>query len=158
MWSSSASRTIIPHQKDLSSAYIRCISDSTVVLNWLDGSPRRFKTNQSLITFLPSVRIIPWIWKSSWLCLLRFVSWRASESLAVVDWTPLVEVTYYWMACTVRIASHEEERDICHVMDCQPMEAIPVPSNYSSFSRLQRVTAWVFMDLICQWHSLWYNN
>ena len=62
--------------------------------------------------------------------------------------TLLVKVTHYRMACIQsrlpNDTSHEEERTICHAAVICQTEAVFKPSNYSTFSRIQRITAWIF--------------
>lgn len=110
-------------------------TDSTIVLNWLDGSPRRFKTYvgnrvSSIINLVP-----PKCWNH--VQGLEELSehelwWNGPHwlKLTIAEWPKQPSLL-------VKNAHPEEERDICHMTVRQSTETIMVPTNYSSFSRLQ---------------------
>ena len=129
-------------------------TDSTIVLNWLDGSPRRFKTYvgnriASIIDHIP-----PRCWRH----VQGFENPADCASRGLFP-GELAEYTLWWdgphwlksPAAEWPVQSSlpmntpcEEERDVCHTVALQSPKAITTPSKYSSFSRLQRVTAWIY--------------
>ena len=129
-------------------------TDSTIVLNWLDGSPKRFKTYvgnrvSTIIDRVPSncwnhVKGLdnPADCASRGLFPSELVKhglwWRGPEWLrfSQVDW-PIQSTLSPNKMC-------DEEKEICLVTTCKSVEPIFPFNNYSVFSKLQRVTAWIF--------------
>ena len=129
-------------------------TDSTIVLNWLDGSPRRFKTYvgnrvSSIVDQVP-----PTCWRhvqgseNPADCASRglFPTELNNHPLwwSGPGWLKLPPSEWPIQSSLPKNDACEEEKEICHVTLCQPPEAITTSSNYSSFSRLQRVTAWIY--------------
>ena len=128
-------------------------TDSTIVLNWLSGTPKRFKTyvgNQVLyiVDYLP-----PNHWRhvngvenpadcaSRGLFPFELVNnklwWSGPDWLysASSEWPVQERIPYTEM---------KEEREISFVAACEPsMPVIPL-NHYSTFSRLQHITAWIY--------------
>ena len=129
-------------------------TDSTIVLNWLTGSPRRFKTYvgnrlSSIMDQIPPDRwnhvvgtenpadcasrgIFP-------LELLEHGLWWKGPpwlTLAPAHWPDQHSISF------IELPS-EEEREICLVTTTQSCSSIVPLDRYSTFVRLQRVTAWV---------------
>ena len=127
-------------------------TDSTIVLNWLSGSPRRFKMYvgnrvSDIIKQIPPDR---------WHHVLGAENPADCASRGVFP-TELLEHELWWNGppwlkldisswphqCVPVEFIEEEEREVCFMAPVQVQEPI-IPLNYfSSFTRLQRVTAWV---------------
>ena len=129
-------------------------TDSTIVLSWLSGNPRRFKTYVGnrisyIIDQIPPDRwshvpgtenpadctsrgLFPaqlkehelW-WKGPRWLLFQPSTWPKQTNLPVR-------------------AVNEEERELCHLTTIQPKRPIIAFDRFSSFTRLKRVTAWIF--------------
>ncbi len=128
-------------------------TDSTIVLNWLTGSPRRFKTyvgnRVSCIVdliapgrwghvdglqnpaecasrgLLPSALLDHGLWWTGPDCLRRDVS----------DWPKQPQLAPNTLA--------EEGDEVCHHVAVSPTDPILSIDRFSSLVRLKRVTAWV---------------
>ena len=128
-------------------------TDSTIVLSWLSGNPRRFKTYVGnrisyIIDQVPPDRwshvpgtenpadcasggLFPaqlkehklW-WKGPQWLLFQPSTWPKQTNLPVG-------------------AVNEEERELCHLTTIQPKPPIIAFDRFSSFTRLKRVTAWI---------------
>ena len=127
-------------------------TDSTIVLNWLDGSPRRFKTYVGNRVSSIIDHIAPKCWNhvngydNPADCASRglFPNELANHELwwSAPSWLKLPISEWPVQSKLSDNTSHEEEREICHVT--VQTEAILKLSNYSTFNRIQRVTAWIF--------------
>ena len=117
-------------------------TDSTIVINWLSGNPRRFKTYVgNRVSFIID-RIPPNRWNhvsgdqnpadcaSRGLLPLELVEhslwWLKFQSS---EWPKLSEV--------IPNQSSDEEREICLFTNVIPLD------RFSSFAKLVRVTAWI---------------
>ena len=127
-------------------------TDSTIVLSWLTGNPRRFKTYvgnrvSSIVDQIPPDR-----WnhvlgiENPADCASRGVS--PSELLEHELWwkgPPWLKLTpSYWPnqhSISVELPP-EEEREICLVTTIPSKQPVVPLDRYSTFTRLQRVTAW----------------
>ena len=126
-------------------------TDSTIVLNWLNGSPERFKTfvgnRISSITY----QIPPNRWTGSENpadCASRGLYpeellhyelwWKGSDWLTV----PMSQ----WPKSPLLPSRNgdDEEREVCSFTICQPSEPIIPLERYDKFSKFQQVTAWIF--------------
>lgn len=138
----------------LSMSDVYAWTDSTIVLSWLAGSPRRFKTYvgnrvSSIIDQIPPDR-----WnhvvgvENPADCASRGL--LPSELLSHDLWWQgppwLRQMPSHWPKkhdLLVEIPS-EEERQICLVATLDLQQPVIPLNHYSTFSRLQRVTAWMF--------------
>ena len=129
-------------------------TESTIVLNWLSGTPKRFKTYVgNRVSYIVDC-IPPDHWKhvngienpadcaSRGLFPSELVNnelwWKGSKWLysETSKWPGQEEIPH--------VEVGEEEREISLVTTCQlVMPVIPL-NRYSTFSRLQRVTAWIY--------------
>ena len=126
-------------------------TDSTVVLSWLTGDPRRFKTYvgnrmSCIVDLLPPLR-----WRhvsgvdNPADCASRglFPSELLQHNLwwDGPDWL-LLEPRKWPRGSNVRPCLIPEEREVCLATTVDYGDAIPL-SQFSSLTRLMRVTAWV---------------
>ena len=148
---------LLNHVKEVFHLSLRDIyawTDSTIVLNWLSGNPRRFKTyvgNRvcSILEHIPPDR---WNHVSG----TENPADCASRGLFPSE---LLEYELWWKGPPwLRSRPSEwpkqsklppsepsdEERDICLLTPVQPKLPIIPLDRYSSFTRLKRVTAWIF--------------
>ena len=147
---------LLCHAKEIFQLPMDCIyawTDSTIVLSWLSGNPRRFKTYVGnrisyIIDQVPPDRwshvpgtenpadcasrgLFPvqlkehdlW-WKGPHWLLLEPSNWPEQPNLSVK-------------------AVCEEERELCHLSTVQSKQPIIAFDRFSSFTRLKRVTAWI---------------
>ena len=132
-------------------------TDSTVVLNWVIGNPRRFKTFVGNRVSLISDLIAPNRWNhvegtnNPADCASRGL--LPSEILSHKLWWGgpqwLQQSMHHWPKLSTLIPNSpsEEASEISsHVAIIQPQTIFPV-DRYSSFTRLLRVTAWIFRFL-----------
>ena len=129
-------------------------TDSTIVLNWLDGNPRRFKTFvgnrvSHIMQLVPPDR-----WRhvrsqdNPADCASRglFPSELLTHELwwNAPDWLRLPSADWPNQPSLPTESLVEEERDIClnAVVD-NPEPVLPL-ERFSSFLRLKRVTAWIY--------------
>ena len=133
-------------------------TDSTIVLNWLIGNPRRFKTFvgnrvSHIMQLIPPDR---WNHVSSSDnpadCASRglFPSELVTHELwwNAPDWLRLPSTHWPTQSSLPRESLAEEERNIClHIVAKNPDPVISL-EQYSSFLRLKRITAWIrrFID------------
>ena len=148
---------VLSHVKDvlevpLSSVY--AWTDSTIVLSWLVGNPRRFKTFVgNRVSYIVDV-IPPDRWnhvegpENPADCASRglFPSELLNHTLwwNGPDW--LHQVASHWpeQFTSSSPSVTDEERELClHVSTSTPSPVLKI-EDYSSFTRLKRVTAWVF--------------
>ena len=133
-------------------------TDSTIVLNWLSGNPRRFKTFvgnrvSSILELIPPDR-----WKhvsgtdnpadcaSRGLFpseLLEYNLWWEGPT-----WLSLPPSEWLEQSIPSPPESSEEEKNVCLLTTIQSKAPIIPLDRYSSFTRLKRVTAWAirFID------------
>ena len=128
-------------------------TDSTIVLNWLDGSPRRFKTfvGNRISTIMELVHPDKWSHVSG----LDNPADCASRGLFPSELVPhplwwggpswLKQSPADWPKQTTLLPNDlpEEEREISLLTTVADESPIIPLDRYSSFSRLKRVTAWV---------------
>ena len=147
---------LLRHAKDVFQLPMNSIfawTDSTIILNWLTGNPRRFKTFvgnrvSSIVDQIPPER---WNHVSG----IENPADCASRGLLP---TELAEHSLWWNGPPwIRLAPcdwpsqsniptdlvPEEEREISLVTTVQASQPIIPLEQYSSFAYLQRVTAWV---------------
>ena len=128
-------------------------TDSTIVINWLDGNPRRFKTYVGnrvsfIMDCLPPSR---WNHVSGEQNPADCAS-RGLLPLELIDhdlwwngpvWLRLCSSNWPAQTEVPPNKSSDEQREICLLTSVEPTEPI-IPMNcFSSFTRLTRVTAWV---------------
>ncbi|XP_064397630.1 uncharacterized protein LOC135344354 [Halichondria panicea] len=129
-------------------------TDSTIVLCWLNGNPRRFKTFVgNRISFIMD-QISPDRWS-------HFSSSDNPADCASRGLFPseLLEYKLWWNGPSwllshpgqwpnqFKISSEqfpEEEREICLALTVQSTAPLIPLDQYSTFTRLKRVTAWIF--------------
>ena len=70
-------------------------TDSTIVLNWLDGSRCHFKMKRTW-----ELELCQWPKQSSWLCLKRTLPLQAPTTQIIVEWTLLAQVVTCQLAQT----------------------------------------------------------
>ena len=138
----------------LSTSQLFAWTDSTIVLNWFDGNPRRFKTfvGNRVSAILDSVPPNQW----NHIAGVENPADCASRGISPAE---LLEHDLWWKGPPwLRLASDnwpkqgvpscdslpEEEREVCLTVVAQPKEPILPLNQYSSFTRLCRVTAWMF--------------
>ena len=148
---------LLCHVKGIFQLPMNCVfawTDSTIVLNWLTGNPRWFKTYVgNRISFIVD-QISPDRWKhvpgvqnpadcaSRGLFPLQLKEhnlwWNGPHWLQLdpLMWPEQPELS------TKTI--FEEEREMCHMTTTQPKQPIIPYERFSSFSHLKRVTAWIF--------------
>ena len=134
-------------------------TDSTVVLSWLTGNPRRFKTYVGnrvslIVDCIPPVR---------WNHVVGTENPADCASHGIFP-SELLEHELWWKGplWLMLAPSHwpkrysvsieppsEEERDVCLAVTAQSEQPIIPFDRYSSFCHLQRVTAWVLRFLNC---------
>ena len=129
-------------------------TDSTIVLHWLSGSPRRFKTfvgNRvaSIVEHIPPDR-----WnhvngtENPADCASRglFPSELLEHELwwKAPPWLKLLPSEWPKQSNLPPSEPSDEERDICLLTTAQPKSPIIPLDHYSNFTRLKRVTAWIF--------------
>ena len=147
---------LLDHVKEVFHLSIQDIyawTDSTIVLNWLSGNPRRFKTFvgnrvSSILDLIPPDR-----WKhvsgtdnpadcaSRGLFpseLLEYELWWKGPT-----WLPLPTLEWPEQSILPPPESSEEERNVCLLTTIQPKAPVIPLDRYSSFTRLKRVTAWM---------------
>ncbi len=128
-------------------------TDSTIVLNWLDGNPRRFKTYVGnrisfILDQIPSDRWrhVPGIQNPADLSSRGLFPAQTAECELWWKGRP-------WLRCdpslwpeqpdvSVKIV-HDEEKETCHLTIARPKQPFIPFDRFSSFTRLKRVTAWV---------------
>ena len=148
---------ILRHVKDvlqipLSDVY--AWSDSTVVLSWLtSGNPRRFKTYVGNRVAFIIEQIPPGRW--SHVAGTDNPADCASRGLLPSE---LLEHKLWWEGPSwlslppedwpeqpvISAQPSDEEREICLVTTVEPAQPIVPLTQYSSYTRLQRVVAWIF--------------
>ena len=148
---------LLNHAKEVFHLSLRDIyawTDSTIVLNWLSGNPRRFKTFvgnrvSSILENIPPDR-----WKhvsgveNPADCASRGLF--PSELLEYELWWKgplwLRSVSINWPKPLFLPPSEpsDEERPFCLLTTVQPKLPIIPLDRYSNFTRLKRVTAWMF--------------
>ena len=153
---------LLNHAKEVFRLSLRDIyawTDSTIVLNWLSGSPRRFKTFvgnrvSSIIDHIPPDR---WNHVSG----VENPADCASRGLFPSE---LLEYELWWRGppwlqsvpadwpVSLNLPPSEpsdEEKDVCLLTTVQPKSPIIPLNRYSNFTRLKRVTAWMFRFINC---------
>ena len=147
---------LLRHAKDVFQLPMNSIftwTDSTIVLNWLTGYPRQFKTfiGNRVSSIVDQTSPERWNHVSG----IENPADCASRGLLP---TELVEHSLWWNGLPwIRLAPYnwpsqsniptdlvpEEEREIFLVTTVQASQPIIPLNQYSSFTHLQRVTAWV---------------
>ena len=128
-------------------------TDSTIVLNWLVGNPRRFKTYVgNRVSY-----IVDLIGPERWNHVIGLENPADCASRGLFP-SELLEHTLWWSGppwlklphanwpkqpSLPPNATNEEEREITLHAVSQPSTSVIPVSQYSSFSRLKRVTAWI---------------
>ena len=129
-------------------------TDSTIVLAWLTGNPRRFKTYVgNRISFIID-QLPPDCWRhvagtqnpadcaSRGLFPLQLKDhdlwWKGPQ------WLRLDISHWPVQPSSLSETVPEEERKICHLTTIAPIDPIIPTTRYSSFGKLKRVTAWIF--------------
>ena len=150
---------LLNHVKEVFHLSLRDIyawADSTIVLNWLTGNPRRFKTyvGNRVSSILELEHIPPDRWnhvsgtENPADCASRGLF--PSELLEHELWWEgppwLRSLPFEWpeQSNLPPPESSDEERDICLLTTVQPKAPIIPLNHYSSFTKLKRVTAWIF--------------
>jgi hypothetical protein len=149
--------SLLQHIKEvfhLSTSQIFAWTDSTIVLNWLDGNPRRFKTfvGNRVSAILDSVP--PSRWNH-----IAGVENPADCASRGISPSELLEHDLWWKGppwlhflsdswpkqCVPPCESlPDEEKEVCLMVLIQPKEPIIPLNRYSTFTRLCRVSAWTF--------------
>ena len=148
---------LLNHVKEVFSLSLRDVfawTDSTIVLSWLSGNPRRFKTYvgnrvSSIVEHIPPDR---WshvngaenpadcasrgLFPSE---LLEYELWWKGP-----PWLQLQSSEWPKQSILPPPEPSDEERDICLLTTIQPRSPIIPLDRYSSFTELKRVTAWTF--------------
>ena len=129
-------------------------TDSTIVLSWLSGNPRRFKTyvGNRISYIIDQVPPDRWSHVSGTEnpsdCASRglFPAQLKEHELWWKGPRWLLFQPSTWPRQTNRPvrAVNEEERELCHLTTIQPKQPIIAFDRFSSFMRLKRVTAWIF--------------
>ena len=129
-------------------------TDSTIVLNWLNGSPERFKTfvgnRISSITYqIPPNRWNPVSGSENPAdCasrglypeeLLHYELWWKGS-----DWLTVPMSQWPKSPPLPSRNGDDEEKEVCSFTICQPSEPIIPLERYDKFSKFQQVTAWIF--------------
>jgi hypothetical protein len=127
-------------------------TDSTIVLNWLSGNPRRFKVYvgnrvSSILNQIPYDR---------WNHVSGVENPADCASRGVYPLNLLAHDLWWcgphWLKLDRNHWPHqqipsefieEEEKKTCFLVQVQPKESVIPLNQYSSFLRLQRITAWV---------------
>ena len=159
---------LLSHVKDVLSIPLSNVyawTDSTIVLSWLVGNPRRFKTFVgNRVSYIVDV-ISPDRWnhveglENPADCASRglFPSELLNHALwwHGPDW--LQQDATHWPKQVVSpspIANDEEREISLHISACTSSPIVKV-EDFSSFTRLTRVTAWIFRFLRnCRSHKL----
>ena len=129
-------------------------TDSTIVLNWLNGSPKRFKTfvGNRISTIVDCIPPNCWNHVSSVDnpadCASRGLYpsellhhelwWRGPK------WLTIPQSQWPIQLPLPPNETHSEEKEICLTTTYQPMTPLIPVDHYSTFSRFQRVTAWIY--------------
>ena len=129
-------------------------TDSTIVLNWLNGSPKRFKTfvGNRISTIVDCIPPNCWNHVSSVDnpadCASRGLYpsellhhelwWRGPK------WLTIPQSQWPIQLPLPPNETHSEEKEICLTTTYQPMTPLIPVDRYSTFSRFQRVTAWIY--------------
>ena len=129
-------------------------TDSTIVLGWITGNPRRFKTYvgnrfSHIIDQIPPER---WhhvngvnnpadcasrgLYPSE---LLQHTLWWDGP-----EWLQRESIEWPKQFDRPQVSVLEEEREVCHIMITDSQEPLISTEHYSSFVHLKNVTAWVF--------------
>ena len=129
-------------------------TDSTIVLTWLTGNPRQFKTYVgNRISFIID-QLPPDCWRH--VASTQNPADCASRGLFPLQlkdhdlwWRgpPWLQLdTSHWPAQPSSLSETvpEEEREICHLTTIAPIDPVISMTRYSSFGKLKRVTAWIF--------------
>ena len=148
---------LLNHVKEVFSLSLRDVfawTDSTIVLSWLSGNPRRFKMYvgnrvSSIVEHIPPDR---WshvngtenpadcasrgLFPSE---LLEYELWWKG-----LPWLQLRPSEWPKQSILPPPEPSDEERDICLLTTIQPRLPIIPLDRYSSFTKLKRVTAWTF--------------
>ena len=129
-------------------------TDSTIVLGWLDGSPRRFKTYvgnriSRIIELIPSDR-----WNH--VAGIHNPADCASRGLFPSEflehelwwngptWLSSPSSTWPQQPSMFPADPSDEEKQICHHVVMEQNTAVFDVSHHSSYTRLKRITAWIF--------------
>ena len=148
---------LLCHVKGIFQLPMNCVlawTDSTIILNWLTGNPRRFKTYVgNRISFIVD-QITPDRWKhvpgvqnpADCASRGRFPLQLKEHDLwwNGPHWLQLDPLMWPEQPELSTKTIFEEEREICHMTTTQPKQPIIPSERFSSFSRLKRVTAWIF--------------
>ena len=141
-------------------------TDSTIVINWLDGNPHRFKTYVgNRISFIMD-RLPPSRWShvsgeqnpadcaSRGLLPLELINhdiwWNGPQwlTLSPSNWPKQIHLTQSQAECS------EEQREICVLVNIECEAPIIPVDRFSSFTKLTRVTAWVMRFIAnCRTHK-----
>ena len=146
---------LLHHVQQVFNLPLDCIfawTDSTVVLNWLTGSPRRFKTYVGNRVSRTVEMVPPDRWNhvpgtdNPADCASRglFPSELLDHELWWHGpvWLTQPSATWPRQFSTMDIGPSDEEKEVCiHAIIDPPTALIPL-DRFSSFTRLQRVTAW----------------
>ena len=138
-------------QLPLSSIY--AWTDSTIVLNWLIGDPRRFKTYVgNRVSYIADL-ISPERWNHD-----NGVENPADPASRGLFPSELLEYSLWWNGPTwLKLSpadwpkqsllppndTHEEEREIALHLISQPCSPVIPFEQYSDFNHLKRITAWI---------------
>ena len=146
---------LLIHVKDvflLPMSHIFAWTDSTIVLNWLSGNPRKFKTYvgnrvSSIIDQIPPDR---------WNHVVRIENPADCASRGIFPWELLehklwwegppwlIMNSYNWLHQDITVETiEEEEKEICLAIPVQLQAPVILLNHYSSFTHLQRITAWI---------------
>ena len=123
-------------------------TDSTIVIHWLDGNPRRFKTYVgNRVSF-----IVDHIPPSRW----NHVSGEQNPADCASRGLELIEHKLWWngpewlkpqLWPKSHILPHDqpadEERRLCLLTSIVPQDPVIALDRFSSFTRLVRITAWI---------------
>lgn len=137
---------------DIPTTAVFAWTDSTIVLSWLSGNPRRFKTFvgnriSHILDQLPPERWshVPGVQNPA------DCASRGLFPLELKDY-PLwwngpqwlrLKPSHWPTQSTFSKCVPCEEKTICNISVVESLEPIIPPSRYSSFTRLERVTAWM---------------
>ena len=129
-------------------------TDSTIVLTWLTGNPRRFKAYVGNRILFIIDQLPPDCWRH--VASTQNPADCASRGLFPLQlkdrdlwWRgpPWLQLdTSHWPAQPSSLSETvpEEEREICHLTTIAPIDPVISMTRYSSFGKLKRVTAWIF--------------
>ena len=147
---------LLHHVQQVFHIPINCIyawTDSTIVLSWLVGNPRRFKTYVGNRVSHIMELIAPDRWNH-----VSGIDNPADCASRGLFPSELLDHHLWWNGPTwLRLPSHnwpqqsdiplsepsDEERQICHLILANPNDPIIPLDQYSSFNRLKCVTAWI---------------